>query len=108
MQAGTRDAAGNQVSAKGRIYMSLIHELPCVVHWFCYGKFVSCDEAHHIEYDRDEHSDHATVPLCYACHVSMHHMHRRPFYLAHKLTDVKLLAWTNELREHHLRQQRAA
>ncbi len=80
-----------------KTHLALIHELPCVVHLKCYGTKVNAEEAHHLEWDRDEHSDYATIPLCKSCHDSMHHKHRRPFYIAHKLTDVKLLAWTIEL-----------
>lgn len=75
-------------------YLGLVHRLPCVVCLNSYGKLVNCDEAHHIESVRGEHSAFATVPLCKACHDEMHESRRRAFYRAHKLDDVKLLAWT--------------
>ena len=87
------------MSAAGSRYMGLIHELPCVVHWGCYGTLRNCDEAHHLEFDRGPHSDFATVPTCEECHHGLHKAHRRAFYRAHKLDDVKLLAWTNQLKE---------
>ena len=82
------------MSAASKRYLGLIHLLPCVVHRHCYGQIVKSDEAHHIEHVRGEHSDFATVPLCKACHDELHQSRRRAFYLAHKLDDVKLLAWT--------------
>ena len=72
----------------------MIHTLPCVVHLYCYGTKVMADEAHHIEFVRGEHSPWATVPLCKSCHDDMHENRRRSFYRAHKLDDVKLLAFT--------------
>ena len=77
-------------------YLNLIHELPCVVCLHCYGKKISAEEAHHLEYVRGPHSEFATVPLCKACHDGLHRSRRRSFYLAHKLDDIKLLAWTTE------------
>ena len=85
------------MSAAGKRYLAMIHELPCVVHLYCYGQKVNADEAHHLEYVRGDHSDFATVPVCESCHDELHDMRRRAFYRAHKLDDVKLLAWTAEL-----------
>lgn len=51
-------------------------------------------EAHHLEAYRGSHSAFATVPLCKDCHDELHRRRRRPFYLAHKVDDVTLLAWT--------------
>ena len=84
------------VSAASKRYLGLIHQLPCVICLNCYGRQVRAEEAHHIESVRGEHSDFATVPLCQSCHASLHGARRRPFYVAHKLDDVKLLAWTAE------------
>ena len=84
------------MSAASKRYLGLIHRLPCVVHLNCYGQKVNAEEAHHIEFVRGEHSDFATVPLCHDCHEGLHKSRRRAFYMAHKLTDVKLLAWTAE------------
>lgn len=86
--------AGRSVSAASKRWLGLVHRLPCVVHLNCYGQMVLADEAHHIEFVRGEHSDFATVPLCKSCHDEMHENRRRTFYRAHKLDDVKLLAWT--------------
>lgn len=80
-----------------RSHLSRIHELPCVVCLFSYGQRRQCDEAHHLEYVRGPHSDYATVPLCKECHDGLHGSRRRAFYTAHKLDDVKLLAWTVKL-----------
>lgn len=84
------------MSAASKRWLALVHRLPCVVHWGCYGKTVPAEEAHHLEHVRGEHSDFATVPLCGECHRALHGARRRGFYLAHKLDDVKLLAWTNQ------------
>ena len=77
-----------------REHLARIHELNCAVCRFCYGKFRPAQEAHHIEVVRGDHSDYATVPLCRQCHGELHEARRRAFYNAHKLDDVKLLAWT--------------
>lgn len=84
------------MSAASKRYLGLIHRLPCVVCLNCYGQHKNAEEAHHLESVRGPHSDFATVPLCQACHTELHGSRRRPFYLAHKLDDVKLLAWTAE------------
>lgn len=73
----------------------MIHRMPCVVCWYRYGRNVPSAEAHHIEFTRGAHSDFAVVPLCNKCHDELHQLRRRAFYVAHKLDDVKLLAWTN-------------
>ena len=77
-----------------REYLAHVHTLNCVVCLNCYGKNRPANEAHHVEHVRDAHSDFAAVPLCFTCHRSLHKSRRRGFYLAHKLSDVKLLAWT--------------
>ena len=87
------------VSAAGRRHLAMVHLLPCVVHLKCYGQLRNAQEAHHLEYDRGEHSAFATVPVCESCHDELHEARRRAFYRAHKLDDVKLLAWTIELLE---------
>lgn len=75
-------------------HLALIHRLPCIVHLHCYGQRVPADEAHHIEFVRGPHSAYATIPLCRSCHDEMHAKRRKVFYIAHKLSDVKLLALT--------------
>lgn len=75
-------------------YLARIHTLPCIIHLRCYGQRIAADEAHHLEFVRGAHSDYATVPLCRGCHIEMHQRRRRAFYRAHKINDVKLLAWT--------------
>lgn len=84
------------MSAASKRYLGLIHRLPCVVCLYAYGRRVRAAEAHHLEHVRGEHSDFATIPLCHACHEGLHQSRRRAFYLAHKLDDIKLLAWTVE------------
>lgn len=84
------------MSAASKRYLALIHMLPCVICLNSYGRHVNADEAHHLEFVRGEHSDFATVPLCRACHSGLHNARRKAFYAAHKLDDVKLLAWTAE------------
>lgn len=91
------------MTVASKYWLSLIHALPCVVHAKAYGERVFADEAHHIEHTRGAHSDFATIPLCKACHDELHGMRRRSFYRAHKLDDVKLLAYTNELAAEWLR-----
>ena len=71
-----------------------IHRLPCIVCLHCYGRRVNCDEAHHLEIVRGAHSAYAVVPLCKSCHDEMHENRRRSFYRAHKIDDIRLLAWT--------------
>ena len=83
--------------AAGKRHLALLHDLICVVHWNCYGLRRNADEAHHLEFQRGEHSDFATIPVCKDCHDELHEMRRRAFYRAHKLSDVKLLAWTIEM-----------
>ena len=85
------------MSAAGKRHLAMIHTLPCVVCRNCYGSDSRCDEAHHLESVRGPHSAFATIPLCKSCHDDLHARHRRAFYRAHKLDDIKLLAWTNEL-----------
>lgn len=84
------------MSSAGKRYISLLHQLPCVVCLNCYGREKNAEEAHHLEAVRGDHSDFATVPLCRQCHGELHECRRRAFYRAHKLDDVKLLAWTAE------------
>ncbi len=74
-------------------HLARIHALRCVICFNAYGRDVPAQEAHHIESVRGEHSDWATVPLCLSCHKELHARRRRGFYVAHRLTDVKLLAW---------------
>ena len=85
----------------GREYLSLLHELNCVVCLNCYGKNRPATEAHHIESVRGDHSDFAAVPLCRDCHVELHAASRRAFNLRHKVDEIKLLAWTVELVINH-------
>ena len=83
--------------ATSKEHLARLHTLPCIVCLNCYGKSVRADEAHHLEAYRGDHSDFATVPLCKSCHDSLHRMHRRAFYTAHKLDDITMLAWTIKL-----------
>ena len=87
------------MASRAQRHLAAIHRLPCVVHLKCYGQKVNAEEAHHLESVRASHSDFATIPLCKDCHEQLHQMRRRPFYRAHKLDDVRLLAWTIELLE---------
>ncbi|MGP1677880.1 MAG: hypothetical protein ACTS6J_12070 [Burkholderiales bacterium] len=82
------------MSAAAKLHLARIHTLRCVVCANCYGRNIPAREAHHIEFVRGDWSDFATVPLCGSCHHELHESRRRVFYLAHKLSDVKLLAWT--------------
>ena len=85
----------------GREYLGLLHELNCIVCLNCYGKNRPATDAHHLESVRGKHSDFAAVPLCRSCHVELHGSRRRSFYTAHKVDDVKLLAWTIEQAINH-------
>ena len=85
------------MATRSKRHLAKIHTLPCVVCANCYGRSVKAEEAHHLESVRGTHSDFATVPLCHDCHAQLHGASRRGFYLAHKLDDVKMLAWTIEL-----------
>jgi len=91
------------MTAASKRWLAMIHRLPCVVCWYCYGNRSMRVESHHLEHVRGEHSDFATVPLCDSCHDEMHESRRRAFYRAHKLDDVKLLAYTNMQIEELLR-----
>lgn len=96
--------ADRGVLAAGLRHLALVHKLECVVHRFCYGeRGVRADEAHHIESVRGDHSNLAAIPLCGSCHDELHDSRRRAFYVAHKIDDVKLLAWTIMLVEEFLR-----
>jgi len=77
-----------------REYLAFLHTLRCVVHLNCYSLNRNATQAHHLEFVRGGHSAFATAPLCDDCHEAMHEHRRRAFYLAHKLSDCKLLAWT--------------
>ena len=90
------------MSAAGTRHLALLHTLPCVVCLFCYDQRVLAEEAHHLEVVRGEHSTFATIPLCRQCHLELHESRRRAFYLAHKLSDVKLMAWGVQLIEEAL------
>lgn len=87
------------MSAAGKRHLERIHALPCVICTKCYGRRSMMVEAHHLEFVRGIHSQFATIPVCESCHKELHHERRRAFYVAHKLDDVKLLAWTIELLE---------
>ena len=91
--------SGCSLATRNKEHLAKIHTLPCIVCLNCYGRSVQAEEAHHLESVRGEHSDFATVPLCRVCHKELHARRRRPFYVAHKLDDVKMLAWTIELLE---------
>ena len=86
-------------TASEKRHLALLHRLSCVVCLNCYGLRRPAQEAHHLEFTRGDHSTFATVPLCKQCHDALHHDHRRAFYLAHRIDDVKLLAWTIRLIE---------
>lgn len=87
------------MNAASKRWLGLIHKLPCVICTNRYGQHKPAEEAHHLEFVRGEHSDFATVPVCGSCHDELHEARRRAFYRAHKLDDVKLLAWTNQAME---------
>lgn len=91
------------MTVASKFWLDLIHALPCVIHLKAYGERVFADEAHHLEFVRGDHSAFATIPVCKGCHDELHQLRRRAFYRAHKLDDVKLLAWTNELAAEWLR-----
>ena len=90
------------MNAASKRHLALLHTLPCVVHLNCYAMRWPAMEAHHLEFVRGAHSEFATVPLCRQCHGELHQARRRKFYLAHKLTDLKLMAWTVRLIEESL------
>lgn len=91
------DTKAPGVTVASKKHLAVVHTLPCVVHLNCYGEKKNADEAHHLEFVRGVHSDFATIPVCESCHDELHEMRRRAFYRAHKLSDVKLLAWTIRL-----------
>ena len=90
------------MSAASKRHLALLHTLPCVVHLNCYAMRRPATDAHHLEIVRGAHSEFATVPLCQSCHIDLHEARRRAFYLAHKLTDLKLISWTIQLIEEAL------
>lgn len=93
-RSGRRQHQGQRQDVTPREYLAHVHTLHCVVCLNCYGKWRPAHECHHLEFVRGEHSDYAVVPVCGSCHEELHEARRRAFYLAHKLTDTKLLAWT--------------
>ena len=90
------------MNTAGKRHFALLHTLPCVVHLNRYDQRVPAQEAHHLEVVRGEHSTFAIIPLCRQCHLELHESRRRAFYLAHKLSDVKLMAWGVQLIEEAL------
>ena len=85
-----------ETSVTARDYLSLIHKLPCVVHFFKTNEKRPCDEAHHV-IGGDPWS---CVPLCRDCHQGakgLHGLHRRPFYALWKIDELWLVARTVEL-----------
>ena len=80
-------------SAAGKRHLALVHRMLCVICLHKHDRKRPCEEAHHIEAYRDDHSDFATVPLCHECHQQLHAMHRRPFYLLYNLDDGEFLSW---------------
>lgn len=85
---------GADLSEASKRHLARLHTLNCVVCLNCYGLHIRAVEAHHLESVRGEHSDFAAVPLCHECHSRLHQDRRRAFHVAHKTTDIKLLAWT--------------
>ncbi len=91
------------MTVASKYWLGLLHDLPCVICVHCYGHGSKADHAHHIEFDRGEHSDFAAVPLCEQCHTLLHQMRRKSYYRMLKIDDLKLMAWTNELVAHEIR-----
>ena len=83
-------------------HMARVRELPCVATLLIEGKRVPCEEVHHIESARDELSPFLIVPLSWRYHsrnspISIHALSRRGFERRYKVSELDLLAKTQEL-----------
>ena len=80
-------------------YLERVKNLNCVICLHKLGVKTTPVEAHHVGTGLDRH-DYATVALCDQHHRNgvnaIHVMHRRGFYDFWKVTDILMLAWTNE------------
>ena len=82
----------------GRDHMQAVASLPCLICLHKLGHANPQVEVHHIG-ETGEQTDWATVPLCFEHHrgsTGVHGLHRRGFERMWKVSDVQLLAWTNQ------------
>jgi hypothetical protein len=82
-----------------RDHMERVASLPCLICKFCLGQERYGVQVHHAG-EHTERDDWAVVPLCPDHHQGsegVHGLHRRGFERRWKVSDVKLLAWTNKL-----------
>ena len=78
-------------------HMEAVAGLPCVICLYCVGEKRFGVQVHHVG-DAHERDDWAVAPLCPEHHqgpTGVHGLHRKGFERMWKVTDVKLLAWTN-------------
>lgn len=78
-------------------YLDRVRGLPCVICLHKMGQKTYASEAHHVESNRDEHSDYAVAALCREHHrgpTGVHGMSRRSFEMLWKLSPVDLIALT--------------
>ena len=79
-------------------HMERVAGLPCLICLKRFGAHQYGVEVHHIG-GTGEQSDWAVVGLCVEHHrgaTGVHGLHRRGFERMWKVTDLMLLAWTNE------------
>ena len=80
-------------------HMERVAGLRCVICWFRLGRQTYGCEVHHPGH-AEERDDWAVVALCVEHHrgaTGVHGLHRRGFERMWKVTDIQLLAWTNQL-----------
>lgn len=79
-----------------------VRQLPCVATLLIEGKRVPCEEIHHIQSVRNDLSDFLIVPISHKYHsrysaVGIHALSRRGFERMFKISELDLLAKTQEL-----------
>lgn len=82
-----------------RDHMERVSTLPCVICRFKLGQKTYGREVHHVG-DAEERDDYAVASLCWEHHqgaTGVHGLHRRGFRRFWKVTDIWLLARTEEL-----------
>ena len=77
-------------------------QLPCVATLLIEGRRVPSEELHHVESVRDELSDFLIVPLSVRYHsrnspISIHALSRRGFERRYGISELKMLAKSQEL-----------
>lgn len=83
-------------------YLDFLHTLDCAATLLIEGRRTRCEVVHHIEYSRGDLSDFLAVPLLDKYHsrdsaTGIHHLSRRGFERMFKVSELDLIAVTNNL-----------